>query len=69
MLANLCTFLLPPVHNVMKFRQTMAEWITENDPEMSRIETETSKFYKALHKYLSERPNFIASMMPTRVFL
>lgn len=62
-------FLLSLVHNVMKFRQTMAEWITENDPEMSRIETETSKFYKALHKYLSEKPNFIAAMKPTRVII
>lgn len=53
----------------MKFRQTMAEWIIENDPEMSRIETETSKFYKALHKYLSEKPNFIAAMKPTRVII
>lgn len=45
----------------------MADWLVANENEMSRVETETSKFLKALNAYLSEKDNFISSMKPTRV--
>ncbi|CAL8096504.1 unnamed protein product [Orchesella dallaii] len=53
-------------YDVMLFRKKMADWLRENDDEMSRIETDASKFLKALNAYLSEKPNFVSSMKPTK---
>lgn len=47
----------------------MMDWLKNNDDEMSRVETETQKFYKALDAYLSDKETFVLSMKPTKVRL
>lgn len=54
--------------DVMKFRKKLSDWLVEND-ELKRIETDTSKFYKALDLYLSDKDAFVSSMKPTKVSL